>query len=1030
MGHPQWFPAFIATRGGRFSAIISASLAVGWLLSVGGVGNATEESRRFLDALRQRGYHDIALDYLERLESDPNCPPEMKDILGYEEGISLIAGSANLASTQHQRQLDEARDAFTKFLADHPEHQLAAPANTQLANVLVERGRQKIKRAGQPGKTEADKKTLTVEARTFYLEAKTVLEALEPMLNQKAKSLRETLDRDADELKDAYKDLLQVKLSLGHVEYEIGRTYPPGSDGFKKHLGNAVEKFNTLYEKYGTGDVRWGASLHARLDEARARGSLGENVEAIAILNALLMDERIADAPQFQALKNNCLILLLEICVKPEVQEYQDSIDVFEAWREACAPHDRSSPMGLKLHLLGGSLLLKHAKSLEAKDPARRENLLAAKRHLEFVGRFSGENRRRANKMLADEAFGGRKAEASTEPVDFAEARERGDFAWGTVVLTHEQIRQAKDESERAELADRLTRATDEAVKYYGMAVEMRTKETTAAEINAIRFRLANLFFLADDFYRAAVLGEFLARRYPTDIHARRGADVAIKSYRKLFVEDLQASQDTAFEVEKMTALAQFASGRWKDEAETNEAWLAVVHTTVASRELDRAVDYLENISPDSSQRAAAELSLGTAFWGAYNRAVRQEDNRPPQEELDQWVGQAKKTLEQGISRLRSAVEKGGAVEYPLVIAVRSLAHILTDTGQPKEAVKWLEDAKIGPVTLIASGSPVTERESFQVDTYITALRAYVGAEELQKAEKTIDALEALVGQGDDANTGARLTRIYYLLGRDLEALLGRLRSEGKSDQLERVTKSFEKFLQRISDREQGANYKSLNWVAETFFSLGAGIDPGVGKTPAAAKEYYRKAAATYLKISKLPSDEKPEGADISLRFRLAACLRAMGSYEKAMGILVGILKTHETWVDAQVEAARTYQARAGEKGQAGYYKKAIGGGFEHEGRRLVWGWAGISYRTAGSKDHRAIFHDAIYNKATCRMKLALSLSGQEKADMLVQAEKDITRTYQQYPKMGGPEQFAKYDSLLKTIRKFRGMRDPKGLKN
>jgi hypothetical protein len=147
------------------------------------------------------------------------------------------------------------------------------------------------------------------------------------------------------------------------------------------------------------------------------------------------------------------------------------------------------------------------------------------------------------------------------------------------------------------------------------------------------------------------------------------------------------------------------------------------------------------------------------------------------------------------------------------------------------------------------------------------------------------------------------------------------------------------------------------------------------------------------------------------------------------MGILVGILRNHETWVDVQVEAARTYQARAGEKGQAGYYLKAIGGGYEYKGRRLVWGWSGISYRVSGSKDHRAIFHDAVYNTATCRMKYALSLSGQEKADLLVQAEKDITRAYQQYPKMGGPEQFAKYDSLLKTIRKFRGMRDPKGLK-
>ena len=154
-----------------------------------------------------------------------------------------------------------------------------------------------------------------------------------------------------------------------------------------------------------------------------------------------------------------------------------------------------------------------------------------------------------------------------------------------------------------------------------------------------------------------------------------------------------------------------------------------------------------------------------------------------------------------------------------------------------------------------------------------------------------------------------------------------------------------------------------------------------------------------------------------------------MGEYDTAMKILVSILRSNEVSVAVQVEAARTYQTRADETGKAEYYKKAIGGGYPHKGRRIVWGWSGISYRVASLKDQREIFHDAVYNQATCRMKLALSLSGQEKADMLVQAEKDITRTYRQYPKMGGPEQFAKYDSLLKTIRKFRGISDPKGLR-
>ena len=176
---------------------------------------------------------------------------------------------------------------------------------------------------------------------------------------------------------------------------------------------------------------------------------------------------------------------------------------------------------------------------------------------------------------------------------------------------------------------------------------------------------------------------------------------------------------------------------------------------------------------------------------------------------------------------MRTAVEEGGAVDNQLLRSVCTLAQILVDTGQSKEAVKWLEDDKIGPMTLIKSDSPATKEESFRVDTHIIALRAYVGAEELEKAEKTVDSLEALVGQGNDADAATRLTKVYYRLGRDLEELLARLRNERKFDQLESVTESFEEFLKRIPQREQGNNYNSLSWVAETFFSLGAGMDPG-----------------------------------------------------------------------------------------------------------------------------------------------------------------------------------------------------------
>jgi len=104
--------------------------------------------------------------------------------------------------------------------------------------------------------------------------------------------------------------------------------------------------------------------------------------------------------------------------------------------------------------------------------------------------------------------------------------------------------------------------------------------------------------------------------------------------------------------------------------------------------------------------------------------------------------------------------------------------------------------------------------------------------------------------------------------------------------------------------------------------------------------------------------------------------------------------------------------------------------GEQVDGRYLVWGWNGIANRVVSREEYRPIFHEARYNIALCRTRLAQVKTGGERAELLKQAELDITRTYQLYPKMGGPEWFEKYDALLKAIRKFRNQPNPKGLRD
>jgi len=991
-------------------------------------GEAAEEAWRFLEGLRQRGYHDLAVEYLDRMRASPQCPDDLKEQLDYERGATLMVGS-RLAGPLREKQLDAARDAFQTFLKEHPGHALAATANTQLANVLVERGKVKAELAARPSKSAAEKKQLMVEARALYEEAQKVFVAAEQRVYELLKGLEEEAKKDptkADVRNEARGDYLQARLYLGGVEYEIGKTYEPESKEFKEHLTKAAKNYGELFEKYG--EIGYG--LYAHMLEGRAYKELGDTEKAITILKQMLTLAGEDDAGRM--LKNQSLGILLETYLHPKAKKYAEAVAEAGSWQETARGAEESSPDGLKIRFLAGRAAFLLAEGLAKDDPTRKDNLKAARQQFEFVGRFRGEFQREAKELLAHELLGGDLDVG--EPKTFAEAKDRADFAWGTMVIADGSLRQATTPEDQKKITDETNQSRDEALAYYRMALAMATDEAQLPEVNGIRFRLTYLYWIQQDFYRAAVMGEFLASHYPQSVGARQGAEIAVKAYRTLYSLSPERKENRTFETRRMNEVANLITTRWPGEPVANEAWLMLLDTAVDNRDLAKTEEFLAKVAEDSPRRAQAELRAGQAIWASYvEESNKPEEERPPQEKLDELIAKAQETLEQGVARMRKRVDEGGAVDYALVYSVLSVAQIYIGAGKSDEAVKWLDDPKIGPMTLVATGHAATDKQNFRIETYKAALRAYVGAQELDKAEEAMDALEAMIAAGGDAATAGKLTKIYIMLGRELQETLKRLRQENKNDEAEKVAGGFEVFLKRISERDKGNTFSSLNWVAETFYNLGASLDPNGQETPEKAKDYYKNAAATYVAIlTKIKEDDKgefaPSGAAANIQVRLAACLRALDEHAKAMKLLLNILKQSERRVDVQIEAARTYQDWAKLEGKSGYFNFAIKGGNKVGSRYLVWGWGGIARRVAPYDKYQSTFHEARYNLALCRLKYAQSQQGVEKVDTLEMAEKDILSTQLLYPTMGGDEWYPKYDALLKNIQRLRGVKRPPGL--
>ena len=88
------------------------------------VAPADEPAERFLQALRENGYYDIALDYLESISDSPAVSDDFKKILPFEKAETLIKSTADIRNIDEwEKRLDEAQNLLAQSakLADTPE---------------------------------------------------------------------------------------------------------------------------------------------------------------------------------------------------------------------------------------------------------------------------------------------------------------------------------------------------------------------------------------------------------------------------------------------------------------------------------------------------------------------------------------------------------------------------------------------------------------------------------------------------------------------------------------------------------------------------------------------------------------------------------------------------------------------------------------------------------------------------------------------------------------------------------------------
>ena len=1024
---------------------------------------AEEPAAEFLEVLRQKRYFDVAERYLESLATSNLAPEGFRDRIGYEHAVILIQGAALIGNPQQRvAQLDRAQTLIEKFMADFPDHVLKHSARAQLGSLLQQRAHDNLAIASRPG--QANRSELLTQAQGQYDRAHQVYsEAKEAIGKQLAgvNSIRYDPDKQQKEIRireELRREYLQMQLASALLLEEAAETVEAGSDKRTDYLTRAAADFKEIYGKYRFLQ----AGIYAHVYEGRCLFKLGKLDDALTNFADVL---RQPENDAFRDAKTKSLVLALKCWLDESQKKYAEAVSRGNSYVTTMRGNEAASSEWFKLRMLVARVNKLYADDLITKDPKdelAEQSYREAKILLRALIKVPNNYRDEARTLLTSLPGGANLARDNRpEPTTFNEATERAkdsldEMSIAELLLSKLPMRiadetdpamkkQYTEQLEEARTAVNTKRA--ESMQYYRLALEMVEPDTPADVIHTTHYFLCFLHFKDKAYYNAAVIGEFLAYRYPESPTAVQGAKIALACYQKLYAE---AEGDKQFEMDRMMAIAQHTVATWPKSPEADQARVNLIPAMIRNGDLDRALQYISAMPDNSKQKGTAQRRIGRAFWFKYRvgaAAYRKLEEsgasaaelKTRQLELDKLRSDAAVQLEAGMKQ----VAPNTAPDKALVAAMLSMCQYYVETGESAKAIAMMELPTIGILGLTRKNDPVTKLDSknaFAQEVYKMALRAYIGdmpvAEDRQQridqAKAVMDSLNQTVGQ-DDAGK-SQLVGIYYGMARELES---QMKLSESDEQRKALAQGFETFLNEVGQTSDDFNIK--NWVAETLNGLGRSFDSPGQITPE-ARGYYEQSMATLEAIIKkggadsawLNADEKKAASYlVQLQLRLARMQRQLRYFGKSIDSFVGILKQNQMMLEVQVEAARTYQQWA-EHGQDEdnrpgksinpkrlYLSAILGTRKGEDGKNIVWGYNRIAAVTSRfqPKYNETLF-EARYNLAECRYYYALSKSGDEKVKYLGYAKREILNTCKLYPSLGGDQMKTRSHELMKKIQR------------
>ena len=997
---------------------------------------------QFLEGLRNRRYDDMALLYLDQLEADPNLPAEVKDVLNYQRAVTLI-GMARAGSdpgTQAKR-LEEATAALEKFIAEHPDHALAASAQSERGAILLGKARVAIMQADSPG-NEGRAATFRTEAREAIAKAREIFADARTRYEEQWKAFGPFVEQDNQERRNArdasLNSLIQSRLQLAECTYREAKSYPIGDAKRIELLNAGAKQYEAIHADYRSQT----GGLYARLwmgkcyEEQAPRPKEGEELDAASAKDARqklniaeaiyseLLEHDTRGKPSAAQMQEYAFWFKLIVRNHDVLQDHQLVVDMANDWLQKRSGAAAQTMVALGVRWERAQASEKLAMRRDTDEGTKTRLLRSALSDAEFVNAFPGEYRDVSRGMIQRiKALLGR---GEGDPKDFDSANGLAQTLFNQIGEKQEAVKKAKTPEEKNAAEQALTAHLDEAARILGLALSFAGTGTDRAALNGARYRLAYVEYNRNRPYDAAVLGEFVSRQFKQESPqlALNSAYLAMAAFLRMY-NNVPAGQPRDYELGMIRESAEFIATGFPDSEQANEARMMVGRLYLQQHEYAQGAEWFAKVPESSPQGMEARLLAGRSFWDAYATAIAlPEDQRPEQSELDTISANAETFLREGLAAAEKKLSKETIPPENVVAGRVTLAQIVNLDGKYQEAVELLTGGPQPVVKLVAIDDPKkrpktgVQSAAFATVAHQQLLRAYIGLQQIDPAIAEMRALEQIEGEGN--------TAVFVQLGRQIKTELEGLPA---GQQRDAVMAAFDQFLGNLARMQQGQTYSSLVWIGETYFGLAeAAAEPK-------RTTYFDRAAASYDTILNraneagfLPNADAASG----VKLRLAAVEKSRGEFARAYDLAREVLKTAPKALNAQIETAAILRDW-GASGQADAPAKLLLAiqGDKSDAAVPVWGWGQIAQRLQraismgqSNEEYLEMYRRARYEIPAARRDYANTRSDKAQFDAEIgKAQKELTAYVATTPKDDiGDAWWAKLDQLYADIQRDQGV--------